>query len=203
MSRKKCIVIIFSLTVIFSVISFYAGYRTSISGKARQSLAQQILKLNSVIEEYGDAKVELEKQIEETDSQLDEKSDVNDEFIEYKTENDELKSANAELEAKSAELDSAIEEAESKAKSGASVSESKGMSYKTEKDKIYSCPDDLPAGRYKASGGSTLIIYSKNGKIRETVGLDTAYDNSYTFNLSEGERVKTDGAATLTELKEN
>ena len=64
------------------------------------------------------------------------------------------------------------------------------------------CPDTIGAGRYIAEGDGVLTIIAANGAARVSEDLLTIDTGTYTFDLAEGERVKTNnGNITLTELK--
>ena len=64
------------------------------------------------------------------------------------------------------------------------------------------CPDTIGAGRYIAEGDGVLTIIAVNGAARVSEDLLTIDTGTYTFDLADGERVKTNnGNITLTELK--
>lgn len=197
--RQKYIAALTGITLILSIAVFIAGMMSSISADADKKLSEEIIKLQNSTSEYLSEKKKIQSQIEESENGLDENNEVNNSFIEYKKKNDELKLSIEDLKKRSAELDNQIEENQSKLP----VSEKEGRRYTLEKDKTYFCPDDIPAGRYRAKGSGILIIYSSNQKARETETLDTAKNNIYTFNLTENESVKATQGITLTELKAN
>lgn len=197
--KQKYITALAGVTLIMSIAVFTAGMLSSISADADKKLSEEIIRLQNSTSEYLSEKKKIQSQIEESENGLDENSEINSSFIEYKNKNDELKSSIEDLNKRSSELDSQIEESQSKLP----FSEKEGRRYTMEKDKMYFCPDDIPAGRYRAKGGGILIIYSAGQKARETENLDTAKNNTYTFNLAENESVKATEAITLTELKTN
>ena len=100
------------------------------------------------------------------------------------------------------ELDSQIEELQ-KQNSSLQTTEKTGKTYTLKKDQSYTCPSEIPAGRYIATGTGTLVIYSSSGKARVSEDLAVAYNNSYSFTLSEKEKIKATDDIKLTEIKSN
>ena len=83
------------------------------------------------------------------------------------------------------------------------ATEKTGKTYTLKKDQSYTCPSEIPAGRYIATGTGTLVIYSSSGKARVSEDLAVAYNNSYSFTLSEKEKIKATDDIKLTEIKSN
>lgn len=63
-------------------------------------------------------------------------------------------------------------------------------------------PQDLAAGRYKAEGTGTLLIYTIASTLEEKQNLSVLDSHSYTFNLSSGQSIKIEGTLSLTKITE-
>ena len=180
MTQKKLYVIILSFfTIIIGVVCFSLGNYFDTNSLATEKLKTQISALEENTSSLTDTKNDLESQI-----------------------NDELKNDITELNQKSSELDSQIEELQNQ-NSSLQATEKTGKTYTLKKDQSYTCPSEIPAGRYIATGTGTLVIYSSNGKARVSEDLAVAYNNSYSFTLSEKEKIKATDDIKLTEIKSN
>lgn len=203
MTQKKLYVIILSFfTIILAIISFLLGNYFDTHSLAYGKLKAQISALQENTLSLTDTKTDLENQINDLELELTTKTTVNNYFMESKKKNDELKNEITELKQKSAELDSQIEELQSK-NSSLQTSEKTGKEYTLKKDQSYISPSEIPAGRYIATGTGTLVIYSSNGKARVSEDLAVAYNNSYSFTLSEKEKIKVTDEIKLTEINSN
>ena len=193
MTQKKLYVIILSFfTIIIGVVCFSLGNYFDTNSLATEKLKTQISALEENTSSLTDTKNDLESQI----------TTVNNYFMEAKKKNDELKNDITELNQKSSELDSQIEELQNQ-NSSLQATEKTGKTYTLKKDQSYTCPSEIPAGRYIATGTGTLVIYSSSGKARVSEDLAVAYNNSYSFTLSEKEKIKATDDIKLTEIKSN
>lgn len=201
MSGRKIYLIAASLiTVILAALVFFSGSSFSVNRIARSQVKKETASLKSSEEKYLKEADSLKSQIDSLAEGLEDGREINKEFIALKKENDTLKSTIKALELESRQLDVSINEQKNKLEASKTVTERDGGSYRIEKDRAYRSPSDIPSGRYRVSGSGTLIIYSSNGRARETENLDSAHDNSYTFNLEENESIKVTGDALLTEI---
>ena len=176
MTQKKLYVIILSFfTIIIGVVCFSLGNYFDTNSLATEKLKTQISALEENTSSLTDTKNDLESQINDLNSELSTKTTVNNYFMEAKKKNDELKNDITET----------------------------GKTYTLKKDQSYTCPSEIPAGRYIATGTGTLVIYSSSGKARVSEDLAVAYNNSYSFTLSEKEKIKATDDIKLTEIKSN
>ena len=181
MTQKKLYVIILSFfTIIIGVVCFSLGNYFDTNSLATEKLKTQISALEENTSSLTDTKNDLESQINDLNSELSTKTTVNNYF----------------------ELDSQIEELQNQ-NSSLQATEKTGKTYTLKKDQSYTCPSEIPAGRYIATGTGTLVIYSSNGKARVSEDLAVAYNNSYSFTLSEKEKIKATDDIKLTEIKSN
>ena len=138
---------------------------------------------------------EYDKTLEDNQILIDEIKALTDELNDY-TEN--IESAQTTI----TELDSAIADKTAYNESLASVSGGeigKSKSYTNIKLQI---PSDLKAGRYKAEGKGTLLIYTIAGSLREKQNLSLLDTHSYTFDIASGEAIKIEGTLSITEIIE-
>lgn len=203
MTKKRLYIISISIfTALIAAILFTACFKHNSSSIAQQKLADEISALEENLSSLDEQKAELNQQISDIETELSTKNTINNYYMEYQKTHDELEEEITELKEQSAELDADIElkQKELGVFSGLK-DETTGKSYTLKKDELYTCPDKIPAGRYIAVGSGSIIISSSSGKTRATENLDVAYNNSYTFNLSENEQIKVTGNVKLTELK--
>ena len=202
--KRVYIILISSLTVILAVVFFLIGYSVPTGQEASKQLQQEIALLDTDIAKINKETGEIQKQIDSIDAQLINESAIADEYMESKNTHDTLVGEIEELKNRSAQLDTEIEQSRITLEEASGVKdEKKGRSYALEANKTYSCPNEIPVGRYTVSGSGTLVITAANGKIRATQNLDVSYNNTYTFNLADKERIKSGAAVTITELVKN
>ena len=186
MTQKKLYVIILSFfTIIIGVVCFSLGNYFDTNSLATEKLKTQISALeentssltdtknDDVFSSSADTKNDLESQINDLNSELSTKTTVNNYFMEAKKKNDKLKNDITELNQKSSELDSQIEELQNQ-NSSLQTTEKTGKTYTLKKDQSYTCPSEIPAGRYIATGTGTLVIYSSGSKARVSEDLAVA-----------------------------
>ena len=199
--KKTYIIVMSSVTFILAVVIFAAAMALPSSKTASKRLAGEIQSLNASTENLNDEMDEIQKQIDDTDTKLSTKNTINNYYLEYKSKRDELTKEVEDLKKQSSELDAQIEKKRIELENSSGVkTEKRGKTYTLEKNKTYSCPDNIPAGRYVASGSGTIVIISPSGQTRAAQNLAVSYNNSYTFNLGDKERIKSDANVTLTEL---
>ena len=203
MTQKKIYLIFVSaLTVIVALILFLVGNHITTRSLAQERLDKEINVLEKETDDLQAQKEEIQQQISDIETELSTKSTINKYYMEYKKTYDELTNEIADLKKQSADLDAEIELKRQTLEKTSGISEGqKGKSYTLKKDEIYTCPDKIPAGRYTVSGSGTLVITTSTGTVRATQNLDVAYDNSYTFTLSDKEQIKVSSEVTITELK--
>ena len=199
--KKTYIIVMSSVTFILAVVIFAAAMVLPSSKAASKRLAGEIQSLNASTENLNDEMDEIQKQIDDTDTKLSTKDTINNYYLEYKSKRNELTKEVEDLKKQSSELDAQIEKKRIELENSSGVkTEKRGKTYTLEKNKTYSCPDNLPAGRYVASGSGTIVIISSSGQTRAAQNLAVSYNNSYTFNLGDKERIKSDANITLTEI---
>lgn len=200
MTKKKLYILsLLILTFFLCGISFFIAFRTNSTSLAHAELKTEISQMTENISLLQEEKDTLNTKISDANTELSTKTTINNYFMEAKKKNDELKNSITDLKQKSSELDKQIKEKQSKSSPISSETKT-GKSYPLKSGKEYSCPSDIPAGRYIATGKGTILI-SSAGKTKATEDLSVAYNNSYTFTLAVGEKIKATSDITLAEIK--
>lgn len=200
-SKKIYIILISILSVILSAVLFFIGFRYNTSLIAKQSLNDEITLLESSTSELQAMKDSLDSQISDIDTELSTEETMNNYYMEYYKAREELQAEIEELQSQAQELERQIEEKKNQTDTMSTSEGKEGKSYNLKSTQTYSCPDDIPEGRYKATGSGTLIISSLSGGTRINENLGVAFENTYTFNLKENEKIKVSADTVLTELK--
>ncbi len=202
MTQKKLYITALSVfTLLLAVLMFFIGYRIDSSSLAQSKLSNEITVLEKSMESLAERKDEIQEQIDSLGEDLSTKDTANNYYMEYKKTYDDLTNEITSLEAELAQLNADIAEKQDQIDAINGVKKEKeGKKYALTKDNTYTCPDEVPEGRYKATGNGTIIISTSTGKNLKTENLDVAFENSYTFNLEKTQRIKVTGNVTLTEL---
>lgn len=200
--RKLYLIVFISVTVIAAASLFAIGFTADTASRAKDRLSTEISSLTSRRENLEAQKEEMSAKLSELETELSNTDTVNNYYMEYQKTYDNLSAEIEELKKQSADLDAEITEKEAEAeKAGKIKGTIRGKTYSLNKNETYTCPDKIPAGRYIVSGRGTVVIYASNGKTRAAENLDVAYNNSYTFDLKDKEKIKPSENVTLTELK--
>lgn len=199
-SKRFYIALIAFITVLLAIITFILGFRYSSTSLAKEQLTQEISLLEVSTSEMQVKKDELNNQISDIDTELSTEETMNNYYMEYYQTRENLQTEIENLKKQSQELDSKITEIKGQTDNMTTSDETEGKSYSLKSTKTYSCPNDIPTGRYKAQGTGTIIV-SSSGKTRINENLGVAFDNTYTFNLSENEKIKVSSDTKITEIK--
>lgn len=202
MTQKKLYITLFAaLILVISSVAGMMAHRISSSSAAKPLLEKETSQLAADTEKLMSDTDELRKEMGEVLAGLEEKDSINSQYMEHKKKHDELAAEVSEFENRLSELN-AETEAVQKELDTSTVTENKtGKRYSLAANETYSCPDKIPENRYVAKGTGTLTVLTSSGQTRISQNLDVAYNSSYTFNLSRGERLHVTGNVTLTELK--
>lgn len=180
-----------------------------------------VLNSTSVLNTRVSATIAVEKNTmsDEIDTLVDKIKDLEYAAADYdkaleenKMQVDEIQSLTAELESYIAnienakttitELDTSIENKTKYNNSLKGIKEPTSGTTTTYKNEKLNVPSNLPAGRYKAQGTGTIMIYSIAGTLEDKQDLSLLDTHSYTFNVSSGQSVKIEGTLSLTNVSE-
>lgn len=199
--KKLYITAVSAFTVLLAVLLFFIGFRVDTSSLAKKKLSNEITSLEKSAKALDERKNELKDEINGLETELSTKETANHYYMEYKKTYDDLTSEITDLEAEIAQLDADIAEKQLQLDTLSGVKKEKeGKKYSLNNSEAYTCPDEIPAGRYRAKGSGTIVISTSTGKNLKTENLDVAYQNSYTFNIEKTQQIKVTGNVTLTEL---
>lgn len=206
MTRKKIILTI-ALPVALSIAAagciLYFHNSIGISSNAyslvsneKNDMSSSITELKKEKEELTDEQSGYDKTIQENYTLINEVDSLYSQLESYETDVENAKALSSELDA----------QLESKKNYLAGLEqipeENEGKTMKL-KDGEHKCPTDIKAARYKAEGTGKLYIYNIAGSLKTSVkDLSTMDSHSYTFEISSGEKIKTEGDVTLTEITE-
>ena len=206
MTRKKFILTI-ALPVALSIAAagciLYFHNSIGIKSNAYSLVASEKSDMSSSISELKNEKTELtdeqsgyDKTIQENYTLINEVDSLYSQLEGYETD---IQNA----QALSTELDSQLESKKAYLDGLEQIPEESEGKTITLKEGEHKCPSDIKAARYKAEGTGKLYIYNIAGSLKTSVkDLSTMDSHSYTFEISSGEKIKTEGDITLTEITE-
>lgn len=204
MDRKKLTFLIIDgvLTLALTAASAYFGINRRLSYIASTQAADMTAELASENEQLKTRRDILKNDVGSKTDDTPYKDELNTKIAERTGEITAMKTE-TETAKKSIEETKSKTEAASKTLNAlnAGMNLSRGKSVEVGTGGLQ-CPDAIGAGRYIAEGDGVLTIIAANGAARVSEDLLTIDTGTYTFDLAEGERVKTNnGSITLTELK--
>ncbi|MBQ2664015.1 MAG: hypothetical protein IJH36_07225 [Clostridia bacterium] len=202
MTQKKLFIILLAiLTVAVTTVLSIAAFSVSTSNAAREDVAREAKRLSEMTDVVNADIKNVKNELGTIEAELSTSDTVNNYYMEYKKTHDSLTQEISELKGRLEALDNELETRRQENGKGVISGTKTGKKYTLNANESYSCPDKIPAGRYTAKGGGTLTIINSAGQTRVSQNLSVAYDNSYTFNLSEKEKLQVTDSVTLTELK--
>ena len=200
----------FLLTVILPIIiSLFIGIliiilnsQSIINTKATTQVMSEKNEMNSNISSLSAEKKKLQYTAADYDKQIEDNRILFEEIQALTTELDtyteSVNSANLTI----TELDKTIAEKKSYNESLDSISTPTQSGTKSYKNTKLNIPQDLTAGRYKAEGSGTILIYTIAGTLEEKQNLSVLDSHTYTFNISSGQSIKIEGTVSLTKIIE-
>ena len=161
----------------------------------KRAMTHEMSELNSEKDELTAISAEYDKTLEENKFLLGEVTRLTEDLANCITEIE-----NAGLIIK--ELDTAIETKTAFNNSLEGVTASKPGDTLKFTNKKLNIPTDLKAGRYKAEGTGTLMIYTITGTLQDKKNLSLTDTNTYTFDIASGQSLKIEGTLSITQILE-
>lgn len=161
----------------------------------KRAMTHEMSELNSEKDELTAISAEYDKTLEENKFLLGEVIRLTEDLANCITEIE-----NAGLIIK--ELDTAIETKTAFNNSLEGVTASKPGDTLKFTNKKLNIPTDLKAGRYKAEGTGTLMIYTIAGTLQDKKNLSLTDTNTYTFDIASGQSLKIEGTLSITQILE-
>lgn len=168
---------------------------TATIASEKKTMNENMSKLKKEKKELSYKAAEYDKTIEENRLLLDELDALNDELNEYIKN---IETAKATI----AELDTSITEKTQYNESLNSLSGSDEGAAKSYTNVKLDIPSELKAGRYKAEGNGTLMIYTIAGTLQDKQNLSVLDTHSYTFDVVSGQSIKIEGTLSITQIIE-
>ncbi len=156
---------------------------------AASSAAQELLSANSEYTQLKKEKDGLEQDLKDASSTLSQASEIEAVLSEKQ---DAIGEKDAQIAAKESELE----------KLDGEVVKAKGNPLSMPSGD-YTVGTDIPAGRYRASGSSNFVVYSRIGrlKVNTILGDSAVGDGDYVCTLETGDSVNTRSKLTLTPVE--
>ena len=161
----------------------------------KRAMTHEMSELNSEKDELTAISAEYDKTLEENKFLLGEVTRLTEDLANCITEIE-----NAGLIIK--ELDTAIDTKTAFNNSLEGVTASKPGDTLKFTNKKLNIPTDLKAGRYKAEGTGTLMIYTIAGTLQDKKNLSLTDTNTYTFDIASGQSLKIEGTLSITQILE-
>ena len=161
----------------------------------KRAMTHEMSELNSEKDELTAISAEYDKTLEENKFLLSEVTRLTEDLANCITEIE-----NAGLIIK--ELDTAIDTKTAFNNSLEGVTASKPGDTLKFTNKKLNIPTDLKAGRYKAEGTGTLMIYTIAGTLQDKKNLSLTDTNTYTFDIASGQSLKIEGTLSITQILE-
>ena len=181
------------ISLLIGILIIILNSQSIINTKATTQVMSEKNEMNSNISSLSAEKKELLYTAADYDKQIEDNRILFEEIqaltTELNTYTESINSAHGTI----TELDNTIAEKKAYNESLDSVS------YKNTKLNI---PQDLTAGRYKAEGSGTLLIYTIAGTLEEKQNLSVLDSHTYTFNIASGQSIKIEGTVSLTKIIE-
>lgn len=179
-----------AVTALLSVAAYHLGSAYSIHSKASFLLKKEISEIKNENQKISSEKEMLEKQKNTLNSQLEEKSHLNKELETSLKEADKIKSDIKTASAESEKLDTELEEKQEQLDKLKKVENAKTPKRLSVKEGSYSCPENIPEGRYIVSGSNTILLYSSSNQLRLTEDLSRLDGHTFTFDIAGGEKLR-------------
>lgn len=178
-----------SVTVVLSFAAYHLGRSVNINSRANILMNNSLASFNTEYSNISAKKELLEKQKKELNSQIREKSDINKDIEKSIKDIASAESEITDVQKRINELDSQITEKKSELASVEKAASSTGKKLNISEG-TYSCPENISPGQYTISGNYTLIVYNSNGSQKLSENLRHLETKSFTFNISDGERIR-------------
>lgn len=170
---------------------------------AASSAAQELLSANSEYTQLKKEKDGLEQDLKDASSTLSQASEIEAVLSEKQ---DAIGEKDAQIAAKESELEkldgNISAKQEELEKLDGEVVKAKGNPLSMPSGD-YTVGTDIPAGRYRASGSSNFVVYSRIGrlKVNTILGDSAVGDGDYVCTLETGDSVNTRSKLTLTPVE--
>lgn len=189
------------ISVIIGVILLIFHNKIGIQSNASLIVSKERSQYSSDIDSLKAEKDSLNSDIEQYDKVINENNTL---ISEVESLNSELEGYNSDIQnaqSRNQELQTQLTEKQNYINSLSELAEKTEGAEKKLSDGEYKCPADLNAGRYKAEGSGTILIYDIANNVTDRVNLSTLDSHTYEFDISSGQKIKSEGDVTLTSIE--
>lgn len=179
-----------AVTVGLSFTAYHFGKVYNIHSQADMLLNREISEIDTQYNSINSQKKMLENQKKDLQSQISDKSSVNKEIETSVKQIEKLTKDIQEAKNQIETLDSQISDKKNMLLKIETISSSAGGKRLTLKEGTYDCPGNIAPGRYTIKGTNTLLVYSSSNTLKLSENLDRLDNNSFTFNIEKGEKIK-------------
>ena len=179
--------------VVLNSSSILKTQASAVVASEKKQFKAEMTELKKEKKELNSEAGEYDKTLEENRLLLEEINSLTAELNDYTTS---IESAKETI----ASLDNSIAEKTAYNESLSSLSGNEAGSTKSYTNKKLNVPSDLKAGRYKAEGTGTVMIYTIAGTLQDRQNLSLVDTHSYTFVVTSGQSLKIEGTISLTEI---
>ena len=200
----------FILTVILPIfISIVAGIviivlnsHSVLKTQASAVVANEKRAMNSAMSDLKSEKKDLKYEAAEYDKTLEDNRLLLDEVNALTAELNDYTTSIENAKETITALDTSISEKKAYNESLASMSGNDTGGTKSYTNAKLNIPSDLKAGRYKAEGKGTLMIYTIASTLQDKQNLALLDTHTYTFDITSGQSLKIEGTLSVTEIIE-
>lgn len=188
------------ISIIIGILIVVLNSSSILKTQASAIVAGEKKQFKSEMAELKKEKKELNSEAAEYDKTLEENRLLLEEINALTTELNDYTSSIESAKETISSLDNSIAEKTSYNESLSSLSGNEEGSTKSYTNKKLNVPSDIKAGRYKAEGYGTVMIYTIAGTLQDKQNLSLVDTHSYTFDIASGQSLKIDGTVSLTEI---
>lgn len=190
------------ISIIVGVVIIVLNSNSILKTQASTAVALEEKKMNQEITTLKSQKSELSVTAAEYDQTLEDNRLLLEEVTALKEELNDYTSSIEKAKETITELDNSIAEKTAYNENLSQLSSNNPGNTKSYTNTKLNVPSDIKAGRYKAEGKGTLMIYTIAGTLQDKQNLSIIDTHSYTFDISSGQSVKIDGTLSLTEISD-
>ena len=190
------------ISIIVGIFIIVLSSNSILKTQATAVVANEKRVMNSAMSDLKAEKKKLERKAAEYDKNLEGNRLLVEEITALTNELNDYTLSIEKAKETVASLDTAIAEKTAYNESLASISGNSAGEKKSYTNIKLNIPSDLKAGRYKAEGKGTVMIYTIAGTLEDKKNLALLDSQSYTFDIASGQSLKIEGTVTVTEIIE-
>ena len=188
------------ISIIIGILIVVLNSSSILKTQASAVVLNEKKQFKSEMTELKKEKKELNSEAAEYDKTLEENRLLLEEINALTTELNDYTSSIESAKETIASLDNSIAEKTSYNESLSSLSGNEEGSTKSYTNKKLNVPSDIKAGRYKAEGTGTVMIYTIASTLQDKRNLSLVDTHSYTFDIASGQSVKIEGTVSIAEI---